>query len=273
MEKSTIEAVHKVQLGMTKQIHQRCKEEGLRYTVISGSLLGAIRHKGFIPWDDDVDIGLLREDYERLLESLKKKPLEGCLLQEYSTDPHYYQPFAKLIRENTVCIEEFSKNCKARNGVFIDIFPFDLIKRPGQRATKLLRSVLRIIMFAIWHKEDCHMERKGMKKAVNGIAAVVSLLPKSFLVWLQRSLAVRENKDWKYAASLYSSHYETDRLYFEVSDFDELIEAPFEDIVVNIPRNWDENLRRQYHDYMQLPPEDKRSVGHGIYIINDVSVE
>lgn len=260
-----MDKVHGIQLEMMRQLHQRCEDEGIRYTLICGSLLGAVRHKGFIPWDDDMDIGLLRADYERLLESLKRKPLEGCLLQEYSTDPHYYQPFAKLIRENTVCIEGFCKKSKARNGVYIDIFPFDRIKYPGQISTKLIRLILRIIMFAIWHKEGCHMERKGMKKLVNGIAAVVAILPKSFLIWMQKKLVVKENKNWEYVGSLFSSHYETNRLFFKITDFDELIEMPFENIMAKVPKNWDDNLKHLYKNYMEFPPEEKRNSGHDIY--------
>lgn len=265
MDEKLLESIHNLQLEMLKNLHQRCNDEGIRYTLICGSLLGAVRHKGFIPWDDDIDIGLPRADYEKLMESLKHKPLDNCLLQDYTTDPHYYQPFAKLIRENTVYIEGFSKNCKARNGVFIDIFPLDRIKRPGQTSTKLLRSILRIIMFAIWNKENCHMQRKGVKKLANFTAAVISVLPKSFLVWLQRKLVVREHKDWDYVGSLFSSHYETDRLYFKISDFDQRIELPFGDIMAWAPRNWDENLSRLYKNYMQFPPENKRNSGHDLW--------
>lgn len=264
MEQKVIDAVHSIQASMIKELHKVCKENDLHYTVLGGSLLGAVRHKGFIPWDDDMDIGLVREEYEKLLDVLKRNPIEGCFLQEYSTDPHYYLPYAKLLKNDTTYIEGYQKNAKARNGIFIDIFPLDYIKKPGQKTVKFRRFLSRLITFAIWRKEHCHMKRKGLKKVVNFIAAILSIFPKRFLIFIQNKLVIRNHPEWKYVASMFSSNYETDRLYFEKSDFDDLIELPFEDTVVNAPKNWDINLKRQYKDYMKYPPEDKRNSGHDV---------
>lgn len=264
MEKKIIQEIHRLQIGMIRQLHEVCMENGIRYTVLCGSLLGAVRHKGFIPWDDDMDIALLRDDYEKLLRVLKEKPIAGCFLQDHSTDPHYCQPYAKLLKEDTVYVERFQEKCKCRNGIFIDIFPLDQIEAPGKRTVEFRRILSRFVTFAVWHKENCHMERQGMKKAINGIAAVMSILPKRTLLGIQRSLVVRPHPEWTYAASMFSSNYHTGKLYFHTSDFDNLIQLPFEDTVVNAPANWEENLTRLYKNYKQLPPEDKRNSGHDV---------
>ncbi len=255
--------IHEIQTEMLAKIHEVCKENNIRYIVICGSLLGAIRHKGFIPWDDDVDIGLMREDYDKLMKILKEKPIKGCFLQNYETDEHYNQPYAKLLREDSAYLEEYRKNCKARHGVFVDIFPLDHIKRPGQKSAQIRRAMAKLVMFAIWRKEDCQIKRKGAKKLYNVFAAMLSILPKKTLVCMQRRLVVRNKPKWGYYASMFSSNYETDRLYFEAKDFDEIIELPFETIMVNAPKNWQEQLTRLYRDYMQLPPPEKRVLKHG----------
>ncbi|MBQ7148644.1 MAG: LicD family protein [Pseudobutyrivibrio sp.] len=267
MEQNTLDRIHEMQLKMLSDFHEYCNKHGIKYTVICGTLLGTIRHKGFIPWDDDIDVGLEREEYEKLISLLKKEPIDGCFIQDYSTDLHYYQPYAKLVKENTVFIEAYRKNCKAKSGIFIDIFPFDSISKPGLSTTKFRRTLSRIITFAIWSKENCHMERKGNKKLINGVSYVVGLLPKKTLINMQNKLVVRDRDDWEYLASMFSSNYDSDRLYFKKSDFDNLIELEFENIVVNAPSNWEENLKRLYKNYMELPPENKRNSGHDVYKI------
>lgn len=264
MDEKIIQEIHRLQVNMIKQLHEVCIANGIRYTVLCGSLLGAVRHKGFIPWDDDMDIALLRDDYEKLLQVLKEKPITGCFLQDHTTDPHHCQPYAKLLKEDTVYIERMQKESKGRNGIFIDIFPLDLIEAPGKKTVEFRRIVSRFITFAVWHKEGCHMERKGFKKGINVIAAVLSVLPKRFLLKIQRCLVVRPHPEWLYAASMFSSNYHTGKLYFKTTDFDNLIQLPFEDTVVNAPENWEENLTRLYKNYMQLPPEDKRNSGHDV---------
>ncbi|WP_026519141.1 LicD family protein [Butyrivibrio sp. FCS006] len=268
MDQNTLDRIHEVQIEMLKAFHAYCKEHNIRYTIICGTLLGAIRHKGFIPWDDDIDVGVVREDYEKLLELLQKEPIEGCFLQEYSTDEHYYQPYAKLVKDGTVFIESYRKNCKAKSGLFIDIFPFDSIKKPGLSGTKARRVIARILTFGIWSKEGCHMERKGNRKLLNALGTVVGLLPKKWLINMQRKLVMRQRDDWEYLASMFSSNYDSDRLYFKKTDFDSLIEIGFENIVVNAPENWEQNLKRLYKNYMELPPENKRNSGHDVYKIS-----
>ncbi|SEA02121.1 lipopolysaccharide cholinephosphotransferase [Pseudobutyrivibrio sp. ACV-2] len=268
MEQNKLDKIHSIQLEMLRSFHEYCNSHGIRYTVICGTLLGTIRHKGFIPWDDDIDVGLLREDYEKLIKFLQEEPIEGCFIQDYSTDSHYYMPYAKLVKEGTVFVEEYRKNCKAKNGLFIDIFPFDSIREPGLKSTKLRRMIARLLTFAVWSKEECHMERKGNKKLINLVSAVVGVLPKQTLINIQNKLVIRNHDDWEYLASMFSSNYDSDRLYFKKTDFDNLIELPFEDIVVNAPSNWEENLKRLYKNYMALPPEDKRNSGHDVYKIS-----
>lgn len=265
MTQDKLDKIHAAQIYMIQELNRTCKEQNLHYTVICGSLLGTVRHKGFIPWDDDMDIALVREDYERLLKYLEKHPITGCELQSYSTDAHYYQPYAKLLKVGTVYIEKFRKNCKAKNGVFIDIFPLDYIEKPGKLETKIRRMLSRLLTFAIWEKEDCHMERKGAKKALNVLAAMLGLLPKNFLVNIQQKLVVNQHKEWRYVGSMFSSNYETDKLYFKRSEFDDLTELPFENITVFATKEWKKNLTRLYKSYMELPPIDKRNSGHDVY--------
>ena len=112
------------------------------------------------------------------------------------------------------------------------------------------------------------MEREGAKKLINVVSKLISVFPKKMLIGIQNTMAIRKRKDKKFVASMFSSNYESDRLFFAVNDFDTLIELPFEDTVVNAPKNWDENLTRLYKDYMAMPPEEKRNSGHDVYRVS-----
>lgn len=267
MDQLTLNAIHEIQINMIREIHRICLENGIKYVVMSGSLLGAIRHDGFIPWDDDMDIGLIREDYEKLMEILKAHPIEGCFLQEYSTDPHYNQPYAKLLKEGTVFVETFRKECKAKNGIFIDIFPLDYVKNPESSFNEFRRLLSRLITFAVWKKENCHIQRKGSKRLVNFPAALISVLPKRFLISVQRRLVIRNHPEWKFVANMFSCNYKSWQLYFAVEDIKNAQEHPFDSTVVFVPEHWHENLTRLYRNYMQLPPENKRNSGHDVFEI------
>ena len=112
------------------------------------------------------------------------------------------------------------------------------------------------------------MERKGSKKVINILGSVFGILPKNMLIKLQRKIVVGKSDKYTYLASMFSSNYDSGRLYFEKADFDKLIEIPFETVTVYAPENWEIFLRRLYKDYMKLPPEEKRNSGHDVYKIS-----
>lgn len=264
MSNDYMKQIHEAQLKMIQDLHEYCMRREIKYSAIGGTLLGAVRHKGFIPWDDDVDIALLRSEYERLIDSLKREPLEGYFLQDFSSEEHYMQPFAKLRKDNTLYLEDYNKKAKIHHGLFIDIFPLDKIKKPGSFESIIRRIITREITFSIWRKEKCVMKRKGMKKLEYIPSTIFSLLSKKTLINIQRKLAVREGKDWKYVASIFSSNYGTDKFYLTIEEMNNLGEMEFDETIICGTNDWDKYLSRLFKDYMKLPPEDKRDSGHNV---------
>ena len=254
-------------LNMMKQLHKVCIDNGLRYTLIGGSMLGAVRHKGFIPWDDDLDIGLPRPDYEKLIRILKNNPLENCFLQCFETEPHYNQPYAKLRLNGTKYLEGFTQNLDIHQGLFIDIFPLDKINNPYGKGSLNRQVLVKVLTFAIWGKEKCYIKRKGIKKFEHIISAIIDIFPKKTIIKFQRSIVYRENKEWEYRASMFSSNYKPNKIYFLDSDFDNIIKVPFEDAQLCVVSNWDECLKRLFKNYMEYPPIEKRNSGHNVIMI------
>lgn len=268
LNQSDIRRIQLMQLDMIKSVHEVCRANGLRYVMLSGTLLGAVRHKGFIPWDDDLDIGLLRPDYEKLIALLESHPIKGCFLQTFRTDPHYIQPYAKLRLDHTRYVESYWKNIDMHHGVFIDIFPLDKVKKPGGRGTELRRLMAKEITFAIWRKEKCTLQRKGIKRLEEVLSTLLALLPKRALIRMQDRLVLREDKPWRYASSMFTSNYTTGKVYYELSDFDALRLFDFEDTRLYGPADYDAKLRRLFRNYMELPPVEKRNSGHDVIEIS-----
>lgn len=129
MSEETLLRLKQIELEILKVFHEYCAKHSLQYYLIGGALLGAVRHRGFVPWDDDIDVGMLREDYERLKKIWDRDPIDGYFLQYNETDPAFARGIIKLRLNNTKVIEFSSRNVKMHNGIYIDIFPIDYIDR------------------------------------------------------------------------------------------------------------------------------------------------
>lgn len=274
IDSATLKKVQQIQLAIMKEIHSLCETNGLRYIMLSGTFLGAVRHKGFIPWDDDLDIGLLRPDYEKLIGLLKENPLKGCFLQTFDTDEHYVQPYAKVRAQETKYVESYWKDIDMHHGIFIDIFPLDKIDYPGSIFTEFRRLIIKEITFSIWRKEKCHLVRKGIKKVEEAISYPIGFFfSKRTLIDLQNRMAIRENKKWSYVSSMFTSNYNTKKVFYNLADFNNLRLYDFEDCQLYGPPNYDEILSRLFGNYMELPPENKRISGHDVIEVSLMNSE
>lgn len=119
------------ELEILKEFVRICDKYGLRYYLVGGTLLGAVRHQGFIPWDDDIDVAMMRADYERFAEICQEELDSQYFYQSPETDPYYFLTYAKIRKNNTEIYEERFRNSKFHKGIFIDIFPLDFCPKPG----------------------------------------------------------------------------------------------------------------------------------------------
>lgn len=114
-----------IELEMLVEFDRVCRDNHIDYVLFGGSLLGAVRHKGYIPWDDDADIGMLREDYNRFKKHMKEMNPEICYFQDHETDPEYRWSYGKLRRTGSKYIRVGQEHLKCKTGIFVDIFPMD----------------------------------------------------------------------------------------------------------------------------------------------------
>ena len=251
-----------------------CDKHGLRYFCAYGTALGAIRHQGFIPWDDDMDIGMPREDYERFLELAPGELTERYALLEARRTKGYVLPFAKLTRADTTFVEATDQDRTYHSGIFIDIFPFDLIYEDPKKRDKLLRRSWMLARLCVLSEYRHPKLPQGLSPAKGAIAhfgcAVIHyglrLLGQNGKKLHQRYVdtltrAAREGESSLYTdAVLYrleDNYGQTDVCYAPEVLFP-TVTVPFDGMEAAVPGDYDRYLKRTFGDYMQLPPEDKR---------------
>ena len=253
-------------LKMLKDFDDTCRRLDIPYSVYGGTMIGAIRHQGFIPWDDDVDVLMTRADYERFLAEAPSVLPDDYQIDNTRTRPEYPFMFTKLGLKGTLLVPEFGKDSAYRMPISLDILPVD--NAPDSP------SAFRAMSRRTWLWGRLLFLRGTPRPYLIGItgarrAAIYTVT--STVHWIMRGLGLTPRflqSRWERAARRYE-HVRTKRMAdFSMRDPENwaltkdelfpLIEAPFEDITVMLPHEYDALLRRGYGDYMQLPPPEQR---------------
>lgn len=246
--RSSVKEIQMVSAKILRDLAEIFEKNNLRYVVCFGSLLGAIRHNGFIPWDDDLDIAMPREDFERFKKMARDELPDYLFFQDYSTDVEYPSHTAKVRNINTTMIENGYRNLRKMNhGIFVDVFVGDYYT-PG-KINRLKLKLVRLIKGILIAQKVCTASK--IKKNVAKLFPRNAMFRKS-----EKMLRSLDKKNKK-------QHYMVDGAYLCDADmFDDTVLVSFEDFEVRVPRKYDEILRGMYGDYMQFPPEEQRRPLH-----------
>ena len=256
-----IELQNKI-LDIFKEYKKICEENNLRYYAIGGTCIGTIRHKGFIPWDDDIDVAMPIDDYEKFRRIAKTELHGKYRLIDYEEDNNRTSNFLKMQDITTTFVEEKEiKRLNRYKGVFIDIMPITAINKNSIKARQLK---LRFFINAKLN-ENIKIPYKCKTKL------------KGKIFWiLSHVLFILKNKDhyskkFDKLCKKYKISEENDILFpwriplrkpysnvFNYNDFKETCEMPFEDTTIAVPIGYDNYLKKDFGDYMKLPPESKR---------------
>lgn len=267
MDKDTLRKLQQTQFEILQEINRVCTENEIQFCLIDGTLLGAIRHKGFIPWDDDLDIGMLRADYEKFLEIAPQKMKSGYSMIDWRSDPCYPHPMGKVIKRGTVC-KENKRNDHGEQGIWVDIFPFDNVSDLNRTFAwrafqlKILRALIRAkSRYETWHTEDGFNFGKYMKNLPFRIWAI--FLDKKRLVDIYEKISNKDNdKRCKYIFENGVDDYK--KWTFKRDYLENLTLGDFEHCKFTIPEQYCNYLTEAYGDYMTLPPENQRENRHQI---------
>jgi len=263
-----IKQLQQVELKILEQFVNICNKENLQYYVVGGTLLGAVRHKGFIPWDDDIDVSMPREDYEKFLKVAQKHLPEPYFLQTHFTDKEYPANFAKIRNSNTTFIESSLSKCNINHGVYIDIFILDYypINKIHFLSFSLKNTILKFRISAAFNLKNIHypLHKKIIRKFFSNLLKI--LYPN-----IKSAIKNRDNlfKSIK-KSSLITNHCGVwrEREISPVEWFGKGTELQFENLTVKAPKEYDKYLTQIYGDYMKLPPKEKQVAHHYTDIID-----
>lgn len=258
----TEENIRKMQLtetDMLGELDRICRKRQIPYIIDSGTLLGAVRHGGFIPWDDDIDVKMLRDDYDRFCQVCQEELGSKYFLQTYKTDKGYRWAYARILRNGTTFIREGHECLKSRTGIFIDIFPCD--NMPDSLIMQKYFNFLALCCRKMLYSEV------GAKSAATVWRRMgfsfLNLFPKSWAYRCLEAIAYKYNhvKTRKVRCYAWGSKEESkgqERRWFEKTK-----DMKFEDLVVKGPVKSSEMLEYYYgENYMKLPPKEERQPKH-----------
>lgn len=241
-----------------------CKKYNLKYFLIGGTLLGAVRHKGFVPWDDDIDVAMMREDYEKLKKIPESEFSKPYFLQTPYTDEGYYISFAKLRNCNTSAISNGFRYESFNQGICIDIFPLDNCM--AEDAEERYKNINELIMdnSAYMRKSNPNPTEEDRKR----IAKHSGRNPKDVYEEMENIAKQYRNADTEYVNQATCTIYSYDRLMFKKSAFENSISCNFEGFEFPIPCGWDHILTTLFNDWRKFPPVEERGEWHNSVIFD-----
>ncbi|MCD2492275.1 LicD family protein [Lacrimispora sp. NSJ-141] len=260
MKEIDSDLLKRMELKILYQIDVICRKYKIKYFLFGGTLIGAIRHQGFIPWDDDIDICMLRNDYERFTAVMENLVTDIYFLNVDNCE-EYLHPFGKVCLKNTFVKEPGIKPIP-NLGVFVDVFPFDTFPEKKVKQKILLKKMYITYKFRWVSSLERYVRTK---KLLNNIPNYIGYLianmkgPQYHARKLNHFAKEYENTE---SSLVFNSAGHREIMKRDI--FNKTVYVSFEDEQYPIPEKYDDCLKALYGDYMKLPPESERKGGHGV---------
>ncbi|WP_034487750.1 LicD family protein [Butyrivibrio fibrisolvens] len=256
--------VHAIMLELMVEFDKFCNDHDIKYVITAGTLLGAVRHKGFIPWDDDADIALTRIEYEKLKKNIDELNSDTIFFQDHDTDKSYLWGYGKLRRPGTKLVRKGQEHVSCQTGVYIDVFAMDDIPQtvPFQILKYYLWTVMRKIL---WARVGCRESRKLYLKIMY---TILSIIPVNFVHGITKLLTkpTKKEKNRLVHPCLYPLWNRFNKMKIPTRIkygmkkrwFLERKKYEFEGVKLWGSKDAHGFLKYIYGDYMKLPPKDKQ---------------
>lgn len=267
MEKINLHKLQMIQLEALKEVDRLCKKHSIKYYMIGGTLIGAVRHKGFIPWDDDIDIAMMRRDYDKFLKCCQSDLQDKYFIQNYQTDVDIYHALTRVCILGTYVDDKQTEHLKFRKEAYIDIFPLDRVPDDNKllkRQERIIKIIDRLMQF-----KACIVYRRGFlslkfvaKKIIRYMMLPIPL--KTLQQFREKTMKEYSGQNTLRVCST-ASKYGYKKQVMQQSIYGEPVLLEFEDGMYYAPQNWNAYLNHLFGDYMTLPPEDQRNSDYIVY--------
>jgi lipopolysaccharide cholinephosphotransferase len=253
-DRSDLRELQLVELDVLREFARRCDAASLRWFVVGGTLLGAVRHRGFVPWDDDIDVAMPRPDFDRFEALCGRSADPAYSWQSCRTDPAYPFVYGKLGRTGTSMVEPAIAHLRVRQSIHVDVFALD-----GAPESMLARSVHALIVKLAVTAIGARIRRTGVRRAV---AYPLRFVPRSWAIRLLDRLALAFPYDRSPRVVNAGGAWGYGRECQPRGRFVPAACVEFEGLPVPAPGRWHEYLSQVYGDYQRLPPPDQRRPRH-----------
>lgn len=267
MEKLTLREVQELQLNVLKYIDCLCRKNNITYYLIKGSLLGAIRHGGFIPWDDDIDIAMMRDEYDRFLEICKKDLDDRYFLQNYHTDIDYAPTLSRICIKGTYAKVYPLEHLKFNKSTYIDIHPVDNVPDDDKLALRhekqliIIDKLINMKLYAVF--DEGFIKYKRIIKRMRSL--LLAAIPLEYLHSKREKVMKRYSNTTTKRVCCTACRYAYGKQIMAREIFGRPVLVKFEDGEFFAPEQYEKYLTQTYGDYMKIPPEDERDKPAEVY--------